>query len=671
MEFFEGTRIDRFCNQNRLSVKARLQLFVSVCNAVQHAHQKGIIHRDLKPSNILARVELDDFHTKVIDFGLAKAVDDKAMTGGAATAFGQVLGTYQYMSPEQANSDSARIDSRTDIYSLGALLYELLCGQPVFHGMILSETPIQEAIQVISESVPLRPSQRIAQRDLDPAFVDAHRSNRNALQNMLFGDLDWIVMKAIEKEPGRRYQTASEFGADVQRFLDNDPVLARPPSTKYRIGKFVSKNLFGVAAASLIFTSIAAGTVATSIGWSRALAAEKLAQQRLRESEIARNAEAEARLAETKRAESEKVAKEHAEQLLETDRRLHKVLQGIFNDLNPRVNDPDVPIERQLASRIVEAGTLIVKNDYDRPKYQLQLISELAGALISLGYPQEAVELLRRSAEIVDSNVDDDRRGWIAYTAADLGNALLADGKPKEAAELFRQSLDLYTRISGAKHKNALSAAHRLATAELLQGQIDSAIKRLELVVPMREELFGRDHRITLISKNVLATAYGRRNQIDKAIQLTNQVYSARRSELGVDAIGTVITLSNLADLYFKIGNHEKALEMQSSAHELFMSKLGEQHPNTLAVQTKLAMILADIGSIEDAQRLVNSAIPLLDQRLGEAHPRTLTAQVLRAKLLLRSNQTEKRLLSYSLSTSSPLKNTGNQALTLSMLAPH
>src|SRR5436305_3081817 len=243
MELVRGVPITDFCDRNHLPIRERLGLFVSVCQAVQHAHQRGIIHRDLKPSNVLVTLHDDRPVPKVIDFGVAKATGQQLTDKTLFTNFAQMIGTPLYMSPEQAQMSGLDVDTRSDVYSLGVLLYELLTGTTPFDKERLKTVGLDEIRRIIREEEPPRPSTRLSTRGQASATVSANRkSEPHKLSQLFRGELDWIVMKALEKDRNRRYDTASSFAADVQRYLQDEPVLACPPSAVYRFRKFARRN---------------------------------------------------------------------------------------------------------------------------------------------------------------------------------------------------------------------------------------------------------------------------------------------------------------------------------------------------------------------------------------------------------------------------------------------
>ena len=321
MELVRGVPLTEYCDRQRLTVKARLELFVAVCQAVQHAHQKGIIHRDLKPGNVLV-TEVDGRPTpKVIDFGVAKATEVK-LTDMSLADVGAIVGTPAYMSPEQADPSSMDIDTRTDVYALGVMLYELLTGSPPIDAKQFQRGAILEMLRMVREVDPPRPSTKLSTAEALPNIA-ANRSIEPArLAKLLQGELDWVVMKALEKDRTRRYDTANGFARDIQRYLADEVVEARPPSRGYRSKKFVKRNKGQVIAASLVFLTLVGGIIGTSLGLfeaNRATLAERAAK------EIAEPADA-----------------QEAERNLAFAKKGNEILGSVFAGLDPKRNYADL-----------------------------------------------------------------------------------------------------------------------------------------------------------------------------------------------------------------------------------------------------------------------------------------------------------------------------------------
>ncbi len=302
MELVKGIPLNRFCDQHRLTIPERLNLFMQICSAVQHAHQKGIIHRDLKPSNILVESHDGKPVPKVIDFGLAKVTTGMQLTEQSLfTAIGTVLGTPLYMAPEQANFNAVDIDTRADVYALGVILYELLTGSTPITREAIKQAALDEMLRLIREQEAPTPSSRLSSDDRTPTVAANRQIEPAKLGRFIKGELDWIVMKALSKERDRRYETANGIARDIERFLNHEPVSAGPPSTSYRLRKFVRRNRPQVIAASLVVLALVAGVIGPTWGLLEAR----------RHAEIAHQQQAEAtRQADIARAETE--AKEQA-----------------------------------------------------------------------------------------------------------------------------------------------------------------------------------------------------------------------------------------------------------------------------------------------------------------------------------------------------------------------
>lgn len=302
MELVKGMPITQYCDENQLTPRERLELLLPVCRAVQHAHQKGVIHRDLKPSNVLVADYDDRAVPKVIDFGVAKAINHRLTEKTMFTELGQVVGTIEYMSPEQAKLNQLDIDTRSDIYSLGVLLYELLTGLTPFDRERLRNAAFDELLRIIREEEPPRPSVRLSASDALPSIATSRRIDPKKLSTFVRGELDWIVMKALEKDRTRRYETANSLAEDIQRYLDGEALTACPPSVTYRFRKFATRHKSMIATTVCIALVLVTGLIGT--GWQAYVATQEANKRR--------NAEESLRLATEQRMAAE-AAREEAE----------------------------------------------------------------------------------------------------------------------------------------------------------------------------------------------------------------------------------------------------------------------------------------------------------------------------------------------------------------------
>jgi serine/threonine protein kinase len=308
MELVKGLPITKYCDDAKLSTRQRIELFIPVCQAVQHAHQKGVIHRDLKPTNILVGLYDGRPVPKVIDFGVAKAIGPRLTDESVYTEIGSLIGTLEYMSPEQAELNNLDIDTRSDVYALGVVLYELLTGVVPFSRKELEKAGFAEVLRVIKEVEPLKPSTKLSGSGSLPSAAAARRTEPKTLTSILRGELDWIVMKALEKDRSRRYETANGLAMDAMRYLAGEVVQAAPPGATYRLRKFIRRHKGPMIAGGVVFLSLVGGVVGTTLGLLEARRQTKIAKDEASAKETARKEEAKQRkLAEAKEAEANSV----------------------------------------------------------------------------------------------------------------------------------------------------------------------------------------------------------------------------------------------------------------------------------------------------------------------------------------------------------------------------
>ena len=436
MELVRGIKITDYCDQNNLSTADRLGLFILVCQAIQHAHQKGIIHRDIKPSNILVTQNESVAVPKVIDFGIAKATTDQRLTDKTVfTAFEQFLGTPAYMSPEQAMMTSLDIDTRTDIYALGVLLYELLTGQTPFDAKELLSAGLDAMRRIIREQEPARPSTRLSTMlEADLTSVARHRQTAPAgLGTLLRGDLDWIVMKALEKDRTRRYATANGLAADIQRHLSNEPVTARPPSRMYEFQKTVRRHKFGFAAAAALILVLGLGVLASAWQALRATRAEH-GQSRLRQ-----QAETNEKKAILEAAKSQQVAQFMKDMLKGVGPGVARgrdttLLREILDQTTQRLNQ-DLAGQREVEADLRETLGVVYRDLGD--------------------YPNAAA--MHQEALAIREKLHGKDHPAVAASLTGLGQILHRQGDYAAAEKLYREALEIQKRHLGDENAEVAS----------------------------------------------------------------------------------------------------------------------------------------------------------------------------------------------------------------------
>ncbi len=479
MELVKGIPITQFCDARKLTPNARLALYIQVCNAIQHAHQKGVIHRDIKPSNVLVALFDDRPVPKVIDFGVAKATGAQLTDHTLMTGFNAVVGTPEYMSPEQASFNQMDVDTRSDIYALGVLLYELLTGSTPVDRKSLGKAALLEILRIVREVEAPRPSAKLSTSQALPSISANRGTEPKKLTGLLRNELDWIVMKALEKDRTRRYETANGFAADVLRYLSGEAVQAHPPSKAYRLKKFVRRNKGQVVAASLVFLALLAGIVGTSLGLVEAKRQEGIARDEVTAKEQARAAEADQRAKAVAAAEEEKAAKEQAQTNLAFAKKGNKILGSVFAGLDPKRN--------------------------------YATVGEFSEAL--KGNLQKAVQDLEGSA------IGDPLE--VAAMQITLGQSLMGLGDPRQAIILFAKARATRTAKLGADHPATLSSMNNLATGYLEAGKLDLALPLLEETLKLKKAKLGADHPDTLVSMNNLAGAYHMAGKLHLALPIS------------------------------------------------------------------------------------------------------------------------------------------------------
>jgi serine/threonine protein kinase/tetratricopeptide (TPR) repeat protein len=495
MELVQGVPINKYCDDHRLTPRERLELFLPVCQAVQHAHQKGIIHRDLKPSNILVAEYDGKPAPKVIDFGVAKATSQRLTQYTQFTEVGQAIGTLEYMAPEQVELDNLDIDTRADIYALGVVLYELLTGTPPFTVEQLRAGSLSDMLRLIREVEPPRPSTRLAGSGELAALADRRRLPPRKLTTVVRGELDWIAMKCLEKDRTRRYETASGLALDVQRYLADEPVLAGPPSTAYRLRKFLRRHRVPVLAGAALVLALVAGIVGTTWGLVRALDAEADATgqrdraegaERATKKQLKRAIQAEAdRTRERDRAlAAEKATRDESERRLAAEQQERLTLDAFTSDvvlsLLAQRAEKLGPRERQFLTRILQfyERSTQAKGE-DRAAREQRALGYYRVAFIrdKLGETTEAEAAYRVALKLFEQlaseSADGSYRLYLARLHTNLAVVFGQRGQLGQAEAQSRRALELYGQLAATapdvfEHRLEFARAHcNLATTLL------------------------------------------------------------------------------------------------------------------------------------------------------------------------------------------------------------
>lgn len=618
MEYVPGIPITKYCDKERLNTRERLELFVNVCNAVQHAHQKGIIHRDLKPGNVLVMIQDGKAVPKVIDFGVAKATNQALTERTIYTELGQLIGTLEYMSPEQVEMTGLNIDTRSDVYSLGVLLYELLTGALPFESSELRQVAIGEIQRIIREDDPQKPSTKLSNiGSASLTLAKFRRTDARSLGRQIKGDLDWIVMKAIEKNRARRYETANGLAADIRRHLRNEPVVAGPPGPRYRIGKFVKRNRVGVIAAGLVCLALIIGIVGTSWGILTAVAArdaERLAKEDTQTAlDLAEEREAEAVL--------------QADNAREINNFLTADLLAAVAPSAEAGAGRDVLMRDVLdvASQKIEDAAQYQGRFADKPLIEASIRATLGETYRLLGEYANAQPHLER-ARLLKQRVYGDTHQDTLLCMSNLAILYMDQGRYEEAEKLFNDTLRISKHLTGINNPQTLSIMNNLALLYWKQGRYDEAEMLYLQTLENRKQILGDKHPDTLITMNNLALLYTKQGRYEKAEPLYLQTLEIEKRELGQEHPETLSSINNLANLYSDQGRYDEAESLYLQTLNIRKRILGNVHPDTLSSMNNLANLYSDLGRYNEAESLYLQSLEIKKQVLGTEHPDTLSS---------------------------------------------
>ncbi len=575
MELVDGLPITEYCDRNHLTPRERLELFVPVCLAIQHAHQKGIIHRDIKPSNVLVAVQDGRAVPKVIDFGVAKAIDQRLTERTLFTQLGVIMGTPEYMSPEQSHLSGLDIDTRSDIYSLGVVLYELLTGSTPLERPRLQEGVFLEILRRIREEEPPRPSTRL-ETTQETASIAAQRGTEPAkLAKLMRGELDWIVMKALEKDRTRRYETASGLARDIGRYLSGDPVEAGPPSAGYRLRKFARKYRIAL-------------TTATSLAAVLTLAVIVSTWQAIRASQ----AEARANAGVLQAQKDEARGRESAAEA--------EAIVGFFRDkilsaVRPAGQDGGLGRDVSLKDAIQHAESHITTSFADQPRIEARIRDAIGLSYHYLGEHERAIPQHERARALFEARLGPDHSDTLVSMSS-VANAYHNVGRNTESILLFQETLKRMDRTLGPEHPHALATRNNLAGTLTEVGRVAEAIPLHEQVLASMKATAGPDHINTLSSMNNLANAYRHAGRPADALALHEETLRLMKANLAADHPNLLNCMGSLAIDYRDAGRAAEAIALHQDVLKRKIASLGPEHPDTLKTRKNLARACAKPG---------------------------------------------------------------------------
>jgi serine/threonine protein kinase/tetratricopeptide (TPR) repeat protein len=611
MELVKGVPLTEFCDAHKLGIPERLQLFVQVCQAVQHAHQKGVMHRDLKPSNVLVESHDGRPVPKVIDFGLAKATTGLQLSEHTLfTAFGSVLGTPLYMAPEQASFNAVDVDTRADIYALGVILYELLTGTTPLARETVKKAALDEVLKLIREQEAPTPSARLSSPQSQPSIAANRQTEPAKLGRFVKGELDWIVLKALSKERDRRYETANGFARDVERFLHHEPVSAGPPTAVYKLRKFVQRNRGQVLAASLVLLALLLGIAGTSWGLFRAEAARRDAVA------AAGRAAEERTMAEAARAEAQaKAAEANAVvQFFE-----HKV----FAAGRPKGEAGGLGHDVALRDAVRASLPALEASFRDQPLVEARLRMTLGNTFDFLGEPARAAEQHGRARALYGRYCGPDHTDTL-NTMHNLANSYAVLGRHAEALKLREETLAARKRVLPPDHRDTLKSMHNLANSYAALGRHTEAVRLFEEVLAAEKRVLPPDHPSTLVSMHNLANSYAALGRDAEALKLREQALAAQKRVLPPDHPDILVSMHNLATSYADLGRHTDALKLREQTLAAQKRVLPPDHPNTLMSMNNLGHSYVALGRHAEAVGLFEQALAAQKRVLPPDHPSTL-----------------------------------------------
>jgi tetratricopeptide (TPR) repeat protein len=601
MELVKGIPITRYCDDHRLTPRERLALMAPVCQAVQHAHHKGVIHRDLKPSNVLVASYDGKPVPKVIDFGIAKAVGQRLTERTLVTGFGSIIGTLEYMSPEQAEFNALDIDTRSDVYSLGVLLYELLTGTTPLTRQRLEKAAVLEVLRLIREEDPPPPSTRLSElsRSREPGGTGPARlAGSTGRTRAVRGELDWIVMKALEKDRSRRYETADALARDIEHYLRGEAVEACPPGRAYRMKKFVSRHRPLVLGTALVVLALTGGVVGTTWGLLRALAAEKTA----REESLRADGEKARAIAAQKAAdaEKEKAVAAEADTRAFSDFLLFQVLAAARLKGETR----RVPVTVTIAESVAEAEKGVGELFKDRPTAEADVRHALGVTWRNMSKSEAAERHFRRALELRRQHLGADAPRTLSSQRC-LGATLGEAGRAAEAIPILEDALKRHRAVLGPDGRETLLCLDNLAAAYARADRLGDALALQKEALERGGRAEGPDSPDALRRMGDLAVTYTKMDRPADAVPLLEKALPGMRRLVGPTHDETLRCMNRLAKAYSAMKAFDKSIPLFEEVLALEKKAAGTDQSDTLRAMQGLAINYAEAGRVGELRRLM------------------------------------------------------------------